>query len=52
MGAVLLFGGLIACIYIALKTHHLAGLSLQPTRPEEEGRRREEPREVEEGGNE
>jgi len=32
MGAVaaaILFGGLIACIYVAVKTHHMAGLSLE-----------------------
>lgn len=38
MGAVaiaLLFGGLITCIYIARKTHHMAGLAVESTDEEE-----------------
>jgi len=34
IAAALLFGGLIACIMLALRTRHMAGLSLEETKPE------------------
>ncbi|MCK4376279.1 MAG: hypothetical protein KAX19_13160, partial [Candidatus Brocadiae bacterium] len=36
VAAAILIGGLFACIYVAVKTHHMAGLSLEAREPPEE----------------
>ncbi len=42
VAVMLLFGGLAACIVIAVRTHHMAGLSLEAEEPEERPEREEE----------